>query len=187
MQALETARFSLAPLVAADAIRMYVPFCDPSLYFFVPAEPPATMGALTARFEQLEKRRSPDGGETWLNWIVERKPSAADAASDQAAGQWRQPVGLIEVTLFPDNQALIGYFTFREFWGQGICSEALPAVLAHLASAYGVRLFKAEVDSRNFASVRVLEKCGFHIAETVPQADFFKGQRSDEHRMVKVG
>jgi [ribosomal protein S5]-alanine N-acetyltransferase len=178
MKPLETSRFALAPLTAADAIRMYVPFCDPSLYFFVPTEPPATMGALTTRFEALEKRQSPDGSERWLNWIVERKTGGDDT--------WRQPVGLIEVTLFPNHQALIGYFTFREFWGQGVASEALPVILEHLVKEYGVRLFKAEVDSRNFASVRVLEKCGFHIAETVPQADFFKGQRSDEHRMVKL-
>jgi RimJ/RimL family protein N-acetyltransferase len=100
--------------------------------------------------------------------------------------RWPQPLGLIEATIMENGQALIGYFVFREFWNQGIASECLPPALDHLYAEYGVRLFRAEADSRNFASVRVLEKCGFHIAETVPQADFFKGQRSDEHRMVKV-
>ncbi len=196
MLTLETARFRLVPLAAADSIRMYVPFCDPALYFFVPSDPPATLGALTDRFAKLEKRRSPDGAEQWLNWVVERRkensPSAEGGGGTrkggggQDDGRWPQPLGLIEATILPNNHALIGYYTFREFWNQGIASECIPAVLAHLQSSYGVRLFRAEIDSRNFASLRVLEKCGFHIAETVPQADFFKGHRSDEHRMVKL-
>jgi RimJ/RimL family protein N-acetyltransferase len=192
MRALETGRFRLVPLRADDSIRMYVPFCDPALYFFVPQDPPATLGALTDRFAQLERRRSPDGKEAWLNWVIERKLSSAPASPKGGEGgtgeaeSWPQPLGLIEATVIENGQALIGYYTFREFWNQGVASECLPVVLAHLQADYGVRLFRAEADSRNFASVRVLEKCGFHIAETVPQADFFKGQRSDEHRMVKV-
>jgi RimJ/RimL family protein N-acetyltransferase len=193
MRILETERFRLVPLTAADSIRMYVPFCDPALYFFVPQDPPATLGALTERFAKLEKRQPPDGTEHWLNWVIEKKsPSTAGGASTpkggrgQDDGQWPQPLGLVEATILENGHALIGYFTFREFWNKGIASECIPAALNHLQSAYGVRFFKAEADTRNFASVRVLEKCGFHIAETVPQADFFKGQRSDEHRMVKV-
>ena len=193
MRILETERFRLVPLTAADSIRMYVPFCDPALYFFVPQDPPATLGALTERYAQLEKRQSPDGKEHWLNWVIERNsPSTEGGGSTpkegggQDDGRWPQPLGLIEATILDNGHALIGYFTFREFWNQGIASECIPAALAHLQADYGVRLFRAEADSRNFASVRVLEKCGFHIAETVPQADFFKGQRSDEHRMVKL-
>lgn len=164
---------------------MYVPFSDPALYFFVPADPPATLGALTERFAKLEQRRSPDGTEHWLNWVIERR-GAEPGKSGEADARWPQPLGLIEATILPNGHALVGYFTFREFWNQGIASECIPAALDHLQTDYGVRLFRAEADTRNFASVRVLEKCGFHIAETVPQADFFKGQRSDEHRMVKL-
>jgi [ribosomal protein S5]-alanine N-acetyltransferase len=196
MRVLETERYRLVPLTAADSIRMYVPFCDPALYFFVPSDPPATLGALTDRFAKLERRLSSDGAEQWLNWVIERQgphsPSTAGGGSTPKGGvgkddgRWPQPLGLIEATIMPDGHALIGYYTFREFWNQGVASACIPVVLAHLQSDYGVRLFRAEADSRNFASVRVLEKCGFHIAETVPQADFFKGHRSDEHRMVKL-
>lgn len=187
MRMLETARFRLVPLTAADSIRMYVPFSDPALYFFVPSNPPATLGALTERFAKLEKRVSPDGAEQWLNWVIESRDVKSGAAKGKNEdGRWPQPLGLIEATILPNGHALIGYFTFRQFWNQGIAGECIPAALAHLQSDYGVRLFRAEIDSRNFASLRVLEKCGFHIAETVPQADFFKGQRSDEHRMVKL-
>jgi [ribosomal protein S5]-alanine N-acetyltransferase len=194
MRVLESARFRLVPLTAADSIRMYVPFCDPALYFFVPQDPPATLGAVTERFAKLEARRSPDGKEHWLNWVIERRHSHSPPASAgglpsegrRGGNLWPQPLGLVEATVLENGQALIGYFVFREFWNQGIASECLPSVLDHLFTDYNVRLFRAEADSRNFASVRVLEKCGFHIAETVPQANFFKGQRSDEHRMVRV-
>lgn len=173
MQPISAGDFRLTPLTAGDAARMYDALLDPALYYFVPASPPETLEALASRFARLETRRSPNGEEQWLNWVVERADTGA-------------PAGLVEITVLPTREAFVGYFVFREFWGQGAATQALKAVLAHLTDVYGVKIFRAEADVRNAASLRVLEKAGFYIAEFAPQADFFKGTRSDEFRLVKV-
>jgi ribosomal-protein-alanine N-acetyltransferase len=174
LQILTSSRLTLRPLVSGDAARMFKGLRDPAMYFFLPLGPPASEAALRARYETLEARRAPDGSEEWLNWIIE-------------APRGQEAMGLIEATVRPASHSTqVGYFTFRHFWGQGFASEALGLAMDHLQSAYGVRLFDALADTRNAASLRVLEKLGFSVAETTVQADFFKGQRSDEHRLVKL-
>jgi RimJ/RimL family protein N-acetyltransferase len=165
----------LTPLVVADAERSFASFSDPALYFFVPSDPPHSVEVLAERFARLEKRRSPDGAEQWLNWLIH-----------ETDGATATQMGLVEATILPDRSALIGYFTFKPYWGQGIACAAVGAAIDHLYTDYGIRLFRADVDTRNAGSLRVLEKLGFRIAEFVPQADFFKGARSDEYRLIKV-
>ncbi len=58
----------------------------------------------------------------------------------------------------------VGYWVGRDFWGQGICTEALGMLLASdifptHSDAY------AKVMTKNEASRRVLEKCGFEFLE----------------------
>ncbi len=173
MTLLQRDSVALRPLQVADAIPMYVPFCDPALYFFVPMDPPATLGAMQARFEELCSGGSEDGLETWQNWTIRLEGHDT-------------PIGIVETTLFRDARAQIGYFVFRDYWRRGIASIAVGLAVEHLREACAVRLCEAFVDTRNFASMRVLEKLGFTVAEFIPQADFFKGQHSDEYRLVNV-
>lgn len=53
----------------------------------------------------------------------------------------------------------VGYWLGRDFWGRGIASQALRAFIAldPVRPLYG----RAVVD--NFASIRVMQKCGFTI------------------------
>jgi RimJ/RimL family protein N-acetyltransferase len=51
----------------------------------------------------------------------------------------------------------IGYWLGKEYWGQGIASEALSQFLVHVK----VRPLYARVAKQNVASIRVLQKCGF--------------------------
>ncbi len=55
------------------------------------------------------------------------------------------------------ERRLIGYWIDREFWGKGIATRALQAMLERVSD----RPLHAFVAVRNAASVRVLEKCGF--------------------------
>lgn len=57
--------------------------------------------------------------------------------------------------------AEVGYWLGREFWGQGLASEALRTLLAHAVDDLGFRRFTAGVAEGNPASRRVLEKVGF--------------------------
>lgn len=51
----------------------------------------------------------------------------------------------------------VGYWLGKEYWGRGIASAALSQFLGRLKS----RPLYARVAKHNFASIRVLQKCGF--------------------------
>ena len=57
------------------------------------------------------------------------------------------------------GKSLVGYWIGREFWGKGIATKALAKFLEQIPT----RPLHAYVATRNGASIRVLEKCGFSI------------------------
>lgn len=52
----------------------------------------------------------------------------------------------------------------RRFWGKGLASEALSAILEFGTREIGFRSFYAQLFEENIRSVRVLEKCGFSFS-----------------------
>lgn len=60
-----------------------------------------------------------------------------------------------------DRRASIGYDLLRSYWGKGIMTEALDAVLAFGFSRMDLNRIEADVSTENIASRRVLEKLGF--------------------------
>jgi len=69
------------------------------------------------------------------------------------------------VTLFhPDfthRRAEIGYALGRAHWGKGYMQETLKAVLTYAFEELNFHRIEADVDPRNAASVRTLERLGF--------------------------
>jgi ribosomal-protein-alanine N-acetyltransferase len=91
-------------------------------------------------------------------------------------------VGTLEATVFPNRSAYIAYTVFVPFWRQGYAREGCAHMLRHLLEDYGVRVVVAEMDTRNAASVSLVEALGFERVGTTLGADHFKGSVSDEHR-----
>jgi RimJ/RimL family protein N-acetyltransferase len=59
--------------------------------------------------------------------------------------------------------AEIGYFLGEEFWGKGIATEAVKQLMEYIKEHFDfVRIF-AGVFEHNKASMRALEKNGFHL------------------------
>lgn len=54
----------------------------------------------------------------------------------------------------------VGYWIGRRFWGKGVATAALSALLDLVET----RPLYARVAKHNVASIRVLEKCGFEIS-----------------------
>jgi RimJ/RimL family protein N-acetyltransferase len=54
---------------------------------------------------------------------------------------------------------LVGYWIGREFWGQGITTQALQLFLVQVP----IRPLHTRVPVTNSASLRVLQKCGFTV------------------------
>lgn len=68
-----------------------------------------------------------------------------------------------------------------QFWKQGYAHEACNYIISILWRDYNINEIIAEVDTRNLASFRLLERLGFIHIETRKNADFFKGVSSDEY------
>ncbi len=68
-------------------------------------------------------------------------------------------VGVIGVERLDRQQSEIGYWVAPTFWGSGIASEAVEAIVA--ANPHGARTLFGSVFQDNPASARVLEKAGF--------------------------
>lgn len=60
-----------------------------------------------------------------------------------------------------EHEAEIGYWIGKPFWGQGLASEAVRAILTHAFTQHGITRVWAAHHTDNPASGRVLEKCGF--------------------------
>jgi RimJ/RimL family protein N-acetyltransferase len=58
-----------------------------------------------------------------------------------------------------DGKREVGYWLGRDFWGRGIATQALAALLDCVTT----RPLYAHVAKHNLASQRVLEKCGFKL------------------------
>lgn len=146
MKTLVAARCTLEPQVVAHAKDMFAVLSDPAIYEFENA-PPFSEAWLAQRYAKLESRTSKDGKERWLNWVI-RLPSGELA-------------GFTQATIEQTGIATIAYELGSRFWRQGIGSSAVAAMLAELASGYGVHTYLAVLKARNFRSVALLRHLGF--------------------------
>lgn len=167
MTELETERLRLEPLTRLHAAELFQPLSDPRVFEFIPHDPPPSFEAFEARYARLEGRQSPAGDERWLNWAIRSK----------AAGVC---LGRVEATLRQDGTAYLAYEVGPAHWGQGYATEACRRVIDALFDDYAAERVIGEVDTRNAASIRLLERLGFERVSLKPGADFFKGAPSDE-------
>jgi RimJ/RimL family protein N-acetyltransferase len=62
---------------------------------------------------------------------------------------------------FNHRRAEIGYALGRDYWGQGYMNEALMAVLKYAFEELDLHRIEADVDPRNTASIKTVERLGF--------------------------
>jgi [ribosomal protein S5]-alanine N-acetyltransferase len=127
---------------------MFIVLADPAIYEFENA-PPASEAHLSERFTKLESRKSRDGSEHWLNWVI-RLPS------DELAGY-------VQATVTANGAAHIAYELSSRFWRRGIGSAAVRAMLDELRVGYGATHFYATLKARNFRSEALLKRLGFSL------------------------
>jgi RimJ/RimL family protein N-acetyltransferase len=151
---------TLEPQVAAHADEMFVVLSDPAIYEYE-NQPPPSPEWLRSRFARLETRRSADGEEQWLNWVI-RLPTS-------------ELIGYVQATVRSDGRALIAYELSSDYWGRGLASRAVQAMIDELTRNYGVRVLAAVFKLNNARSRRLLERLGFSIGT------------AEEHSRLRVG
>ncbi len=79
------------------------------------------------------------------------------------------------------RSASLTYCFTESAWGHGYGTEAVGALLRWAIDAWDLNRVQAETDTRNLASVRVLEKLGFVREGTLRQDCIVNGEISDSY------
>ena len=145
---IESPRLTLEPQRSAHAEAMFEVLSDPAIYEHENA-PPKSLQWLLERYAKLETRRSGDGSELWLNWVLR----------ERSAGL----IGYVQATVHADGHALVAYELGSAHWGRGLGSEAVMALINELGSQYGVHTVLAIFKRSNRRSRRLLEGLGFAL------------------------
>lgn len=149
---IRTDRLELEPLRSAHAGAMYPILSDPKIYEFTGGSPPVSLVSLTERYARWERRRSPDGNELWLNWLIR----ACDGAV---------VIGCVQATLTEAGTA-VAWVVGSEWQGRGYASEAARALMLWLERSGALRIH-AFVNPRHKASQRVAERAGLRRTEQI--------------------
>jgi RimJ/RimL family protein N-acetyltransferase len=146
MPVLAGERVTLRGITQDDAPQLHAVFSDPVAMRYW-SGPPHT--ALAETEEMVARIHAGFTDRSVLQWGISRN---AD----------RRVLGT--VTLFPSGRqprAEIGYILGSEYWGKGYMQEALRALVRFAFDELKLRRIEADVDPRNAASVRSLDRLGF--------------------------
>jgi [ribosomal protein S5]-alanine N-acetyltransferase len=150
MQTIVTPELTLEPLRTSHAEAMFDVLGDEAIYRYLDYSPPPSVQYLRDVYARLEARRSPDGSEAWLNWVI--RPRG-------------QPlVGYVQATISSNRSAHVAYVLASKYWGHGYAHGAMLAMLEHLASVYDVERCRATVEVENQRSIWLLERLDFRLA-----------------------
>ena len=159
-QRLETGRLILRRYVNADAAAMYKNWAsDQDVTWFLTWP--------THRIEEVSGRVIEDwvnhySEDCYYHWAITLKDNG------------EEPIGDIAVVSLKENVSMahVGYCIGRNWWHQGITSEALKAVMEFLFDVVDVNRIEARHDPRNPNSGKVMEKCGMKYEGTLHSSDW---------------
>ena len=157
-QIIETKRLILRPFAIEDAPAMYRNWAsDPEVtkYLTWPAHANAELTEMLLKMWVADYAK-PD----YYQWAIELKEIG-------------EPIGGISVVQQNEEtmMAHIGYCIGRNWWHQGIMTEALRAVMNCLFDEAGFERIEARYDPRNPHSGDVMRKCGMQYEGTMRKAD----------------
>jgi RimJ/RimL family protein N-acetyltransferase len=142
-----TSRLALRSISAADVDDFYAVYSNPEVMRYWSTPPLPNREAASQLINEIDEGFK---RQALLKWGI------ALRADNTLIGS---------VTLFhPDfthRRAEIGYALGRPYWGQGYMQETLKAVLTYAFEELNFHRIEADVDPRNAASVKTLERLGF--------------------------
>ncbi len=171
MRVIDTGSLRLEPQLAAHAQEMFAVLSDPAIYEYE-NQPPASLEWLRERYSKLESRRSADGREQWLNWVI-RLPDG-------------NLIGFVQASVRRNGQAAIAYELSSAHWGRGLASQAVQAMISELAEHYGVMHLNAVLKLANLRSRRLLLRLGFSAVapESIAKQELAPDELLMQRRLV---
>ena len=165
---IETVHLYMRPFVLEDALAMFENWAsDPETLNYVTWDAHTSSERTRESIKRwIEQYLKPDT----YKWAICLKTSP-----DQVIGD------ISVVSQDQESQSCeLGYILGKKFWGQGLMTEALIAVLDFLLNEVGFQEIRATYVSLNPASGKVMEKAGMQYVETIPHAIQRKGYCGDK-------
>lgn len=154
---LTTRRFLLRAARPDDLTDLFEIYQDPDAMRFWSSPP-------DGRPEQTKLRidRMIDGAKTppVAYFVLEKDGKAIGTAGGNKSGE-------------------VGFILHKDFWRQGLISEAMSAIIPHLWQVLDVDELMADVDPNNHASIGLLTSLGFQITGTKENTYHINGVWSD--------
>jgi RimJ/RimL family protein N-acetyltransferase len=148
---LATPRLLLRPLQPADADALFAIYANAEFMRFW-SSPPWTDRERAVRLIEADQRELA-AGEHLRVGILQRAGSGAEGRLIGTGSLFRFDV--------QNRRAEIGYGIAPDCWRQGYMAEAVGALIHHAFDTLGLHRLEADIDPRNLASARSLEKLGF--------------------------
>jgi ribosomal-protein-alanine N-acetyltransferase len=144
---LDASRVSLRWISAGDTDAFYAIYSNPEVMRYWSTPPLADREAAANLINKIHedwKRRA------ILKWGITLR------SNDKLIGS----ITLFNLD-FNHRRTEIGYALGRDHWGKGYMNEALMAVLKYAFEVLDLHRIEADVDPRNAASIKTLERLGF--------------------------
>jgi ribosomal-protein-alanine N-acetyltransferase len=119
----------------------------------------------------------------WIAFTLNQKPVQNMAIIFQ--GKIAGSIGVMPKDDVYRKSIEIGYFVAEDYWGHGIASAAVSLLIGYIRSHFDVIRIYAEVFGHNTASMKVLEKNGFHLEGIRKRAVVKNNVIMDDHVWVK--
>ena len=159
MKILETDRLILRHLLPDDLDRLFTLYSDPEIRRYFPE------GTLT--YEETKEE---------LEWFLNGHPKHPElglwATIHKESNQFIGRCGLLPWTIEGRYEVEVAYMIAKEYWRQGLGTEAAGAILQYGFGQLGLSRLICMIDPSNKASRRVAEKIGMTLEKEI---DGFEG------------
>src|SRR5512138_849967 len=147
---LETKRLILRRQVIQDLDALWALYCDPEITRYIPDAP-------SSREEAQEE----------LEWHMNGHPRFPElglwATIHKETGKFIGRCGLLPWTIDGQNEVEVAYTIARDYWGQGLATEAALATLNYGFGKLNLTRLISRIEPENVASQKVAEKIGMRF------------------------
>ena len=158
MKILETDRLILRRLIPEDLDALFTLYRDPEIRRYFPE------GTLT--YEETKEE---------LEWFLNGHPKHPKlglwATIHKETDQFIGRCGLLPWTIDGSDEVEVAYMIAKEYWGQGLGTEAAQAILHHGFEKLGLARLICLIDPANTASQKVAERIGMTLEKKVDGID----------------
>jgi ribosomal-protein-alanine N-acetyltransferase len=133
------------------------------------------------KYMMWEPHRTIDDSIEFIRWVMrqyEAEEIAPWGIELKETGKFVGTVGFHEWSV-RHGRAEIGYSLARPFWGLGLMTEAVGAVLDFGFRVMGLNRVEASCFIENVGSARVMEKCGMKFEGVLRHYLYVKGRYED--------